>query len=123
MRHLRLPLCAIGLALSCAAATGHAQTPALWLTTLRQDADRIVKAATADDFAWRRLAVELRSSWAVGVEQDVITVRPNLGVRSRHGRLADYYPAAGVAANSKGIVRQRICATLELVYQITLFGC
>jgi carboxypeptidase Q len=47
---------AVALVLSCAAATGHAQSQATWLTTLRQDAERLVKSATADDFAWRRLA-------------------------------------------------------------------
>ena len=57
MRHLRHPLSTIGLLLSCAAATTFAQAAAPpWLTTLRQDAERLIKAATADDFAWRRLA-------------------------------------------------------------------
>src|ERR1044071_4235797 len=56
MRLLRIQLCAVTLVLSLAATTGHAQSPATWLTTLRQDAERLVKAATADDFAWRRLA-------------------------------------------------------------------
>jgi len=56
MRLLRIPLCAIGLALTCAAATAVAQSPAGWLAAIRQDADKLIKAATADDFAWRRLA-------------------------------------------------------------------
>jgi carboxypeptidase Q len=38
--------------------TVSAQTPAphSWLTPLREDATRLIKAATADDFAWQRLA-------------------------------------------------------------------
>ncbi len=38
--------------------TVSAQTPSThsWLTPLRDDATRLVKAATADDFAWQRLA-------------------------------------------------------------------
>jgi carboxypeptidase Q len=38
--------------------TVSAQTPAThsWLTPLREDASRLLKAATADDFAWQRLA-------------------------------------------------------------------
>src|SRR6185436_10702072 len=56
MRFPRLPLYAVALMLSFAATTGRAQSPAPWLTTVRQDAERLVKAATADDFAWRRLA-------------------------------------------------------------------
>ena len=40
-------------------ATVSAQSPApshSWLTPLREDATRLIKAATADDFAWQRLA-------------------------------------------------------------------
>ena len=51
MRFPRFVLYAVALMLSCAAATGHAQSQATWLTTLRQDAERLVKSATADDFA------------------------------------------------------------------------
>src|SRR5688572_23891783 len=39
--------------------TVSAQSPApshSWLTPLREDASRLIKAATADDFAWQRLA-------------------------------------------------------------------
>ena len=39
--------------------TVSAQSPApshSWLTPLREDATRLIKAATADDFAWQRLA-------------------------------------------------------------------
>jgi carboxypeptidase Q len=37
--------------------TVSAQTPShLWLAPLREDASRLLKAATADDFAWQRLA-------------------------------------------------------------------
>ena len=37
--------------------TVSAQTPThSWLTPLREDATRLIKAATADDFAWQRLA-------------------------------------------------------------------
>ncbi len=32
------------------------QAPAAWLTPLRDDAARLINAATADDFAWQRLA-------------------------------------------------------------------
>ncbi len=55
-----LLLCA---ALSGAAAATELQTPspplppsAPWLQALRADADRLIAAATADDFAWQRLA-------------------------------------------------------------------
>jgi carboxypeptidase Q len=45
------------LALACLfAATTHAQSSSGWFTSFRQDAERLIKAATADDFAWRRLA-------------------------------------------------------------------
>jgi carboxypeptidase Q len=33
-----------------------AQSPHSWLTLLRPNADRLIRAATADDFAWRRLS-------------------------------------------------------------------
>src|SRR5262245_1978129 len=38
--------------------TSHAQSSngTSWFAAFRQDADRLIKAATADDFAWRRLA-------------------------------------------------------------------
>jgi carboxypeptidase Q len=46
-------------ALACAAtlvSVVDAQAPHPWLASLRPDAQRLIKAATADDFAWRRLA-------------------------------------------------------------------
>src|SRR3954452_5111195 len=56
MRSLRI------LLLACVALAwplipiAHAQAAAPWLTQYRDDATRLIKAATADDFAWRRLA-------------------------------------------------------------------
>ena len=54
---------AVRLLLLAAAATlapfapAFTQTPSLdWVAALRGDADRLIKAATADDFAWQRLA-------------------------------------------------------------------
>ena len=49
----------LALVASAIITTVSAQTPApthSWLTSLRDDATRLVKAATADDFAWQRLA-------------------------------------------------------------------
>ena len=47
------------VALACATTVVislEAQGPHTLLAPLRGDADRLIKAATADDFAWRRLA-------------------------------------------------------------------
>src|SRR5262245_31412963 len=52
-------------ALACAlalVASPDAQSTHSFLVPLRADADRLIKAATADDFAWRRLA-ELTDSF------------------------------------------------------------
>jgi carboxypeptidase Q len=54
------PVLALTLAVAFAAVSTHAQTyspaPAGWLALLRDDAARLMKSATADDFAWQRLA-------------------------------------------------------------------
>jgi carboxypeptidase Q len=56
MRALRLALLAtVTIAWPFVQPT-HAQAPASWLIAFRDDAARLIRAATADDFAWRRLA-------------------------------------------------------------------
>src|SRR6476646_3844826 len=47
-------LCAA--ALTALAAHLHAQASTSWINTYRETATRLIKAATADDFAWQRLA-------------------------------------------------------------------
>src|SRR6188474_140445 len=49
--HLVALACATAIAISLDAQSTHSVA-----TPLRQDAERLIKAATADDFAWRRLA-------------------------------------------------------------------
>ena len=49
-------VCAAALAAFVPAASQTASQPAAWLAPLREDATRLIKAATADDFAWQRLA-------------------------------------------------------------------
>ena len=60
MRARLLPLTAIVCVVAAVAAgvSSNAQTPAppSWLSPMRTDADRLMKAALADDFAWQRLA-------------------------------------------------------------------
>jgi carboxypeptidase Q len=56
MSRLRLLLALLVLALPATVWTEAGSDPA-WLTQLRPDADRLLRAATADDVAWRRLAV------------------------------------------------------------------
>ena len=57
---MRLRAVPFVLAISLAAVSVHAQTyspsPVGWLALLREDAARLIKSATADDFAWQRLA-------------------------------------------------------------------
>src|SRR4030095_1451866 len=48
--------CLVALACATAVVVLEAQGPHSLLAPLRGDADRLIKAATADDFAWRRLA-------------------------------------------------------------------
>ena len=59
LRAIRFIL-AVGIAVSFPAVSTHAQTyspsPVGWLALLRDDAARLIKSATADDFAWQRLA-------------------------------------------------------------------
>jgi len=57
-RHLVRVVLLAGAALAAPFAVGSTQTPAsgYWSTGLRDDAARLIKAATADDFAWQRLA-------------------------------------------------------------------
>jgi carboxypeptidase Q len=60
---MRLSSCLIALACALAlVASPQAQSTHSFLVPLRADADRLIKAATADDFAWRRLA-ELTDSF------------------------------------------------------------
>jgi carboxypeptidase Q len=60
---MRLSSCLIALACALAlVASPQAQSTHSFLGPLRADADRLIKAATADDFAWRRLA-ELTDSF------------------------------------------------------------
>jgi carboxypeptidase Q len=61
MRARRLSIALLLLGLSATVWTETDPGPA-WLAPLRVDADRLLKAATADDFAWRRLA-ELTDSF------------------------------------------------------------
>src|SRR5690349_382349 len=63
MRARLLPLilaCAVVSAARVSTQTAPPPSPpppaAPWLQALRPDADRLIKAATADDFAWQRLA-------------------------------------------------------------------
>jgi carboxypeptidase Q len=59
MRPKRSRILALTLAAVVAPlATASTQTPAFspWVSELREDAARLIKAATADDFAWQRLA-------------------------------------------------------------------
>jgi carboxypeptidase Q len=56
MRALRLLLLVGTTVVWPLASHTHAQPPASWLLPFRDDAARLVRAATADDFAWRRLA-------------------------------------------------------------------
>ena len=56
MRLLRILLLAGAVLAWPLAATSHAQAPQSWLIAFRDDASRLIRAATADDFAWRRLA-------------------------------------------------------------------
>ena len=51
LSHLLALACAIAVAISLEAQSTHSVS-----TPLKADADRLIKAATADDFAWRRLA-------------------------------------------------------------------
>ena len=55
MPRLRLLLALLVLALPVTVWTEATSDPA-WLAQLRPDADRLLRAATADDAAWRRLA-------------------------------------------------------------------
>ena len=55
MRPSRSGLAAL-LCATIATLSIEAQSPHSWLTPLRRDSDRLIRAATADDFAWRRLA-------------------------------------------------------------------
>jgi carboxypeptidase Q len=60
MRSRFLPLiiltCATAIAPAAVFTQTSTQAPAAWLSALRPDADRLIKAALADDFAWQRLA-------------------------------------------------------------------
>jgi carboxypeptidase Q len=49
-------VCAAALVVLPPAASQTASGPPPWLSALRDDANRLIKAATADDFAWQRLA-------------------------------------------------------------------
>src|SRR5258705_1845574 len=58
METKRIPpfvLCAAGL-LAVLSAQAHAQSTPGWINAYRDTATRLIKAATADDFAWQRLA-------------------------------------------------------------------
>src|SRR5688572_32840790 len=61
MRLRAIPfILAVGIAVSVAGVSTRAQTyspsPVGWLGLLRDDAARLIKTATSDDFAWQRLA-------------------------------------------------------------------
>jgi len=49
-------LCVAALAAALLTAQLHAQSSTGWINTYRDTATRLIKAATADDFAWQRLA-------------------------------------------------------------------
>jgi carboxypeptidase Q len=56
MRSLRLLLVAAAVVVWPLGSATHAQGAAGWLLAFREDASKLIRAATADDFAWRRLA-------------------------------------------------------------------
>src|SRR5215218_209747 len=57
MRSLRiLPFLCLAIVSFLSVTTVGAQSSTPWVSAVRQDAERLIKAATADDFAWRRLA-------------------------------------------------------------------
>ena len=60
MRTMRIPPFVLCLAAVCAAITADAGAQSVWapgwISAYRDTATRLIKAATADDFAWQRLA-------------------------------------------------------------------
>ena len=49
-------MCAAAVFVILSVTPAPAQAPPRWLSSMRDDLSRLIKAATADDFAWRRLA-------------------------------------------------------------------